>query len=342
MEDDPAMRFVVASYGTKHVGMLLTHLHSIARSHPEARAAVYWQDIPAPLIDAIRAAFPSFDFPRTEFEFHGDWIKRISNKVRAWNRAAAEYASEPALCLLDVDTLVHRDLAPFFSRNDAEVIFTWKPERTPLNTGVMLARGGEPVCAFLREWEKRTLEILETPELYAQANDFSRGYGGTDQMSFFQMIGYEPGRTTYEIELAGHRVRFRGEPCALLNETNSRPITAHTHVIHYKGGWQPILIEGRRFTRNRPRAASAEMYALYLESFMAALRRVNDATGGSWTPRDFNLHAPAWHRQTSAGARALLYSLHVARDYVRSAGEMMGHAVRLAARQWHAPHQSAK
>ena len=30
---------------------------------------MYWQDIPARLIDAVRAAFPRFDFQRTEFDF---------------------------------------------------------------------------------------------------------------------------------------------------------------------------------------------------------------------------------------------------------------------------------
>lgn len=312
------MRFLVASYGTKHIGMLVTHLHSIARSHPDARASVYWQQIPERFIGAIRAAFPRFDFIRTEFDFEGDWIKRISAKVLCWARAAEEAADESQLVFADADTLVLRDVAPFFESTKADIIFTEKPaEPAPLNTGVMLARGGPPATAFFCKWRERTLEILGNDALYRQANDPSLPYGGTDQMSFFQMIGHERGCTDYELRLGTESIRLHAAPCAQLNETNSRPLGDDIHIIHYKGGWQPILLQGRPFSRYRPRAASWEMFALYLRTFLDALARVNDAVGEQFTARDFGIVVP-WHfERESGGFRPAGYALWRVREAAR-------------------------
>jgi hypothetical protein len=320
------MRFIVASYGTKHLGMLLTHLDSIVRSHPAAGAAIYWQDIPAPVIDAIRVTFPRFDFMRTEIDFQGDWIKRISSKVMAWRRAADDHAGEERLCFADVDTLILRDLAPFFARTEADIVFTFKPERTPLNTGVMLARGGSAARAFFHEWEQRTNHILETPALYAQANDFSLGYGGTDQMSFFQMIGYESNRTDYELALAGERVRLHGEPCAQLNETNSRPLSEDISVVHYKAGWQSILLKGRPFTKNRPRVQGWEMFVLYLRRFQEVLAQLNTTAGTRFAARDFGIVIPSYCDPATGHFDAARYAVWCAREAGKSALRTLGYA----------------
>ncbi len=319
MAADQTLRFIVASYGTRHVGMLLTHLDSIARSHPEARAAVYWQDIPGRMIDALQATFPRYDFIRTEFDFSRDPVLRISSKVLAWCRAAEEHANEPLLCLADVDTLVLRNVTPFFERDTADVIFTDKPERTALNTGVLLAHGRPAATAFFCEWRDRTLEICRTPELYAQANDFSLGYGAADQMALWKMLSYERGRADYEIECGGERVKLRAELCAMLNETNSVPVTDDRHILHYKAGWQLILLQGGPFTRNRPRDTSWPMFTLYLTRFRVALAGLNDAAGAHFTARDFGIVIPSYFEPETGGFDATRYAMWRARAAGRSA-----------------------
>lgn len=319
MEDDPAVRFIVASYGAKHVGMLLTHLHSITLSHPEAKAAVYWQDIPEPLVAALRATFPRYDFHQTSFDFSNDFLLRISSKVHSWCRAVEEHAGEPELCLADVDTLVLRDVAPFLAKDDADVIFTHKPDRTALNTGVILAHGRAASVAFFRVWRDRTLAIIKDPELYRQANDYSLGYGAADQMALWQMLGYERGRADYKIEAAGTSVRLRAEPCAVLNETNSLPVTDEKHILHYKSGWQPILLQGRPFTRNRPRLDSWPMFTLYLRRFSAALTLLNGAAGARFTARDFNIVVPSYLEVESGAFDSTRYAFWRAREAAKSA-----------------------
>jgi hypothetical protein len=320
------MRFIVASYGPRHVGMLLTHLHSIARSHPSARVAVYWQDIPERLLDPVRQLFPNVDFIRTEFDLSSDFLQRISSKLNAWCRAVSDHAYEPEICLADVDTLVLRDLSSFF-KDAAQIVFTDKPEKSPLNSGVILARGGEAASAFFRLWNERTLEILRTPELRRQANDYSLHYGGGDQMALYQMLGYERGRVDYEVTVEGHRVAVRCEPCAVLNETNSLPINDRMHIIHFKSGWQPILLDGKPFTRNRPREKSWEMFTLYLTRFSEALTALNTAAGTHFTARDFNVVIPSYYKD--GGFNPVLYSLLQLKEGGKTAGRNFKRALEI-------------
>jgi hypothetical protein len=328
VENDPPVRFIVASYGAKHVGMLLTHLHSIAQSHPNARAAVYWQDIPLSLLAALRTAFPRYDFHETSFDFSNDFLLRISSKVHSWCRAAEEYAGEADLCWADVDTLVLRDVAPFLAKDGADVIFTDKPDRTALNTGVILAHGNVATVAFFRAWRDRTLAICRDPELYAQANDYSLGYGAADQMALWQMLNYERGRTDYTIEAEGEYVHLRAEPCALLNETNSVPVTAEKHILHYKSGWQPILLQGRPFTRNRPRETSWPMFTLYLREFRSALAHLNAPNSSDFSAHDFGVVIPSYLEVESGAFDSTRYAVHRAGEAAKAAMRTLGYAAR--------------
>jgi hypothetical protein len=271
--------------------MLLVFLRSVAQSHPAARVAVYWQDIPARLMDGIRAVSPHADFIETTFDFARDPLTRISSKVLCWARGAGEFEGEKQLVFCDSDTLVRRDLAWAFAGRE-DVVFTAKPENVPLNTGVMLARGGAATTAFFRAWCAATVRILETPELFAQANDQSLPYGGTDQMSLYQMLDYSRDRAVYEVSGA----TLRAEPCARLNETNSRHLSDEICVVHYKAGWQAILLRGRPFSRFRPRAESWEMLTLFLETFLAALRDVNRETDSGLTAHDYGIAWPWYWR----------------------------------------------
>ena len=298
------VRFVVANYGARHAGLLLAHLHSVARSHPDAAISVYWQDVPAELRDALQRVAPGADFIQTSYDFDADPLQRISSKVLCWARAVEENANESRLAFCDSDTLVRRKLDGFFGENDWDVTITAKPERVPLNSGVILARGGPSATAFFRMWRDETVRILQTPELFAQANDQSQPYGGTDQMSLYRMLPFREGATRYDMAGMGANARIRVVPCATLNETNSRPLTPETHIVHYKAGWQRILLDGRPFSRFRPRAESWEMLGFFLETFSEALAIVNSGSGRRFTPADFGICWPWYYQRGEFNAPA--------------------------------------
>lgn len=301
--------------------MLLTHLHSITRTHPEAAIAVYWQDIPERTLEALRVVAPKADFIPTAFDFAQDPLQRISSKVLCWARAAEEFSRERELVFCDSDTLVRRPLAGFFSAQDADIVVTEKPERVPLNSGVILARGGEAATAFFHTWREETLQILRTPELFAQANDQTQPYGGTDQMSLYRMLSYRAGTTRYSVRCGTQDVAVAMEACARLNETNSRPLADDIHVIHYKAGWQRILLDGRPFSRFRPRRESWEMLGLFLETFREALIAVNRQIGRTDRPADYGIRWPWYYRDGRWNAPA--YAAWRAREAAKRAWLMI-------------------
>src|SRR5688500_1388320 len=79
-----ALRFIVANYGARHAGMLLAHLHSIRKAHPEAAISVYWQDLPEEICAALKRVAPRAEFVRTDYDFDRDPLQRISSKVLCW------------------------------------------------------------------------------------------------------------------------------------------------------------------------------------------------------------------------------------------------------------------
>lgn len=277
--------------------MLLAHLRSIARTHPDAAVSVYWQDIPGHLLTALRSVAPSAEFVETAFDFAADPLQRISSKVLCWSRAADEHAGERELVFCDSDTLIRKPLSGFFESRGWDVVATRKPGQVPLNSGVMLARGGDPTSAFFRAWRDETLRILRTPELFAQANDQTQPHGGTDQMSLYHLLPYQDGEADYIVICAGTQARVHLEECSKLNETNSRPLADDIHVVHYKAGWQRILLDGRPFSRFRPRETSWEMLDFFLATFTEALEIVNRDARPPFTACDFGLRWPWYYRK---------------------------------------------
>lgn len=327
------MTFLVATYGAKHLGMLLAHLHALRRTHPAAKIEVYYQDWSTAQGDAIRRAHLEVTFIETHFDFANDRILRISSKTLAWEQAALRRPEGEDFCLLDVDTLVCKSLAPFFAEADFDVLFTWKESGFVLNTGVLLCRMNAATRAFFPHWREETLAILRDPARFRRANDPHEPFGAADQMALHEMLGYRAAQTRYAIDIGGERVRFRGEPCEMLNETRSCPITERTHIIHFKGGWQPILLDGRRFSRHRSRADCWEMYRYYLDTFREALDRLNATLGARWQPRDFHLHIPRYFDEPRPWRQRLLYLGHVVRDYVQEALALSRGAMRLLSRK---------
>ena len=155
------MKFVVATYGGKHAGMLLAHLHAIQGTHPGAEVEVYHQDLPPPIVEALIKSHSSVRWTETKFDFAADKILRISSKTLAWEFAMRRQPEGETVCLLDVDTLVRKDLRPFFADEGIDVIFTCKPGGFVLNTGVLLCRINPRTRAFFERWRSETIGILQ-------------------------------------------------------------------------------------------------------------------------------------------------------------------------------------
>lgn len=282
-------RFIISIFGEKHIGMLLSNLYSLLKNVPESQVSVFWQDISPKLKNDFKKAFTEIDFIDTAFDFSSDEIKRISSKTLMWHHAAEKFKNN-SLCFIDVDVLVIKDVSKFFD-NNFDILFTYKEDRFPLNTGVLFCKGNV-FEIFFKKWLEETLLILNNNFLISLAMSTKHPFGGADQMSFYKILNYSKKNDQYKIAIDNQKITFKGIPCDILNETTSTKIKKTAHIIHYKGGWQPILLEGKGFTRYRSKKKSWEMYLLYLKTHKKALEYFNKALNKNYKLGSFGIKIP--------------------------------------------------
>lgn len=253
--------FVTSIYGTNYLPFLAPHLYSVSRCHPEAIELVLWQDIPTHEIDLLSYAFPHCRFVAIEDTIEGDLNQRLAKKVDCWQAACKLYPDNP-LCFIDCDALLVKPIGGFLTAN-VDVLYTWKDEPFPLNLGVLLVRDGRTGQPVLEEWGARTKRIVTDRNALSKALALS---GDASQHAFREMIGFVNYDNLVGRSIRGRNIVFKGVPCRLLNETNSVPITDDTHIIHYKAGWHPILLDGADFSEYRAERASSEMYDFWVKT----------------------------------------------------------------------------
>lgn len=299
------MRFVTSVYGKKYGGMLLSLLYSVRQSNPNARMTIYWQDVASETL-LLKKVFSEFDFVDTTHDVSYDLVNRIAHKTLLWADAAARHKHE-RIVFVDVDMLILKDLSGFFD-DSFDIAFTYKDEQYPVNTGTFLACGSTATEEFFKKWHSETKKILSDPLLRARATSSSYPYGAPDQMAFYTLIEFKRGSTEYAVTVGGKRLRCKGLPCELLNETNSRPLNDRMHIIHYKGGWHSILIDGTDFTPRRPKEDSWEMYLLYLKTYREALAYAAQRLGNRMPRKGFGITRPLYLNE-SLDVSPLLYTV---------------------------------
>ncbi|MCF7866685.1 hypothetical protein K9L67_00950 [Candidatus Woesearchaeota archaeon] len=290
--------FVIAVYGIKYSGMLLTLLYSIKVSNPEANTYVIFQDIDEDTIKILKTKFKRCHFIKTKFDFSKNKIERISSKTLMWFTAIKLIPKEN-LCFLDVDTLVLKDISGVFKK-DFDVGFTYKNEHYPLNTGVLFIKRNRKTIKFFNEWKNQTFNIIKNKELFDIANSKEWPYGGSDQMSFYKLIDYKKDLKTYELKM--NKIKLCAFECSEYNVTKSKKINEKQKIIHYKGGWQRVLLENKTFTKYRSLKDSKEMYFKYLTTYLTAIEYISNK-------KMFRLAIPAWADTKKRKINMILYGL---------------------------------
>lgn len=313
--------FVTTLFGARYNGMLLTLLYSIKKNVPDADCFVFHQDNEG-LFQDVKDAFPETTFVRTNFSFSDDKVLRISSKTLMWSDAVSWLLKNKGpqydfTVLLDVDTLVLKDPFPELEGLDvldADVLITLKEnEKWPINTGVVIARVSNKTAEFFSAWKARTFDLFQDAVALKQASSVDAPYGGVDQMSMYQLIGYAAGEKNFN-DAHGLGLRIKGIPCMSFNETNSRPITERTCIIHFKGGWQPILLDGKNFTKNRSKRECWPMYTQYLDAYKRAIGYLASKTGRPWDSKECGIYVPHYYDKESFHHQ-LAYALHCVKNY---------------------------
>jgi FkbM family methyltransferase len=250
------MRFITTVYGDSFLPLLWVHLQSIACYYPFNPVSIFYEDISLFEIKLLKMKFSDYEFIGGYDSIHEkDRKKRIALKLVYLSMACERYPNE-TLCILDCDTAICCNFSNLIN-NDFDVLYTWKNEQFPLNTGVIILKSKSNVRKFMKRWLKLTEKIVANPAKLQVAMKLS---GGADQQAFLEILNVHDLDSITDREIDGEKVRFKGIACKYLNETNCVPITEDTHIIHYKSGWHSILLEKTPFTKNRPQESCKEMF----------------------------------------------------------------------------------
>lgn len=308
-------KYITCLFGDRYIGMLVALLESIISNDPQAKVEVYYQDINKSLFDKVSTAYKDVKFVQTSYNFSKDRVARISSKTLMWTEAIKAQPKDSIICILDVDTIVVRSPFHIISDINTDVVITSKNEQFKLNSGVMLVRAGDAANAFFDLWLEETVKILSNSHLTSIASSSQHPYGGADQMSLFQIINYHESHSEYQVICKDCVVKVRSVSTNVLNETNSVPIGEATHVIHFKGGWQQILLYKGRFKKARTREKCMPMYSFFLKTFQKGLERINESTSSNLMPVDLGVPIPLWYQQKSIYLRESMYFLYTLRGF---------------------------
>jgi hypothetical protein len=290
------IHFLTTVTNNRFLGLLRPHLESALKHHPGSTATVIHHKITPDRLVGLTACFPEVEFLAQGLTAEETPEKTISGKIRWFLKAITSVADGTPVVLIDCDTLIVRPLDVFFETG-FDLAYTWKEDGFALNTGVLLAHAGPKLESLLEHYCRLVEETFREPDKLEIAR--SRA-GAVDQYSLMKIIHPDkeplpwkemPIKTRSDwydgphvVQIGADEIRLHGFNCIDLNETRSVPITERTHVIHYKSGWQKILLDGALFTAKRPQSECREMHDYWKAASLSAYHRLAENSLLSITP----------------------------------------------------------
>lgn len=271
--------FVVATYGARYAPFIYAFLDSLARSYPDPEVLLLYSRTPAEDIAAFHGLSPRLTARDIGSAGATQVAERrstsealdqaISRKLRYWGEALHETRAE-IVAFCDTDLLVLQKFDHFLEDGD-DLVITYLPKGTLLNSGLVLCRNVPAVRHFFSLWRDLTEEILASPE---RARAAAERNGGADQDSLVSLLGYGRQTARFTVRLpGGEEIRVRPVPCAMLNEIRCTPVTSDKHIFHLKGRWHPIVLDGGPFGKTRPLESCQAIMQLWLDCFASGARR---------------------------------------------------------------------
>jgi hypothetical protein len=254
------MDFKIAFYGTQYLDYLKVAVQSILQSNPDSLIHISYSDIRREALKPIRDIENTRLYRSRYSVGETDMRKRVPLKLNKWYELLGMGNAKHNI-LLDVDTLVVQNMAPIFDR-DFDIMLTYKTDedeglKWPINTGVVAYKGN--VSVFVREWQRRTINIIDNPSLLESA---VLSWGAADQAALGTMVRCKHGQTTFDNRtVEGFDVA--GIPCSVMNETRCVPASnKEAMILHYKGSWHKVF-QNDSFRHDRPQSKCYYMYSLW-------------------------------------------------------------------------------
>ena len=251
------MHFFTSIYGEKYLPFLRVFLRSLTDTQKDYELTVAWDDVPKLEIEILAQHFPDVRFQRCDegIEDISNVHQRVPMKLRYWMKFLESVDEDTSVGFLDVDTMLMADIADRLPV-DADLVFTWKAERFPLNTGVILLRNSPATRRFMAAWLAETNSIIADDVTLQKACET---YGAADQRALAELLPHHDFTSNSEKDFGDGVVRICPAPCEVLNQTNSQPISDTTKLYHLKSGWHRILLEDGNHTKWRTPADCSDI-----------------------------------------------------------------------------------
>ncbi len=237
------LEICISLYGEEKITLLYALLASIIQVYEGDNSVsinLLVQDVSESVIKEIKRKV-NLDLRVTKYE-NSIGRDRISGKMNLW-KGLVDSSTKDNILLLDADTVLVRDVRPFFDKNFS-IGFTYKTDEDenlswPINTGVIFIKNNLLSKLFFHKWVNLTGDFVRDCK---NEDRRLKEWGALDQAAFGFLIG------AYYSEVFSKGVYVdgcfvQGFPCSVLNETRCKSLE-NCYVIHYKGWFQKVVLSG--------------------------------------------------------------------------------------------------
>jgi hypothetical protein len=287
------MQRVIAScvYGNKHTPFVFTFLYSVTKTCPDARIIIGYHDFSLVELNLLKISYPFVEFISLDnTNLKGlSHAANASQKINTWFQLFDLHTKEnDQILFLDIDTLMIKSPFEIFT-SDIDLVLTRKKGKWPLNSGVLFVCKNANTQTIFYNWLILTNKIISSMHLNSQAE---ASYGGADQDALIKTLGISKciidfDLDTYMYAYLESNIKIKFVNCEEYNQTDSAKITPSTKIIHYKAGWHNILINGARYTKNRPKSSSFEFHQIWKNCYTQAKNHLYESVyNKSWEQED--------------------------------------------------------
>lgn len=261
-------------FGNDYIPMLITFLESACGKN--VSGVVGYANVTETLISPLTRVYEDWTFQKIEIENDPKNIHRnISKKMSGWRQIIDTNSRDGDLILFqDCDTI----FTEFFDSEDLKGIdigITVKDaaEKFRLNTGVVVLRNSPVMRDFVQKWETITEEILNCDDKLNTATSEKFPYGGGDQMALWQLLELNNEKLNGKKNVYFKDLKVSLLKTAEYNACENRINPSLAKIIHFKGAFHRLLLEGEPFLSERTEVLSQFQLAMaYSYNYRAVAR----------------------------------------------------------------------
>lgn len=270
---------VTRFFGSKLLPFLVVALNSLQAHEDDASITVLVSDLNQTVEDDLKTAFPRVTFTRvSDVSIGSKWghPELASSKLQTVYPFVRDSVQEGDHCFLFDSDLMFIGPVTHLVDQSWDLLFTLRSGPWPLNAGFVGIRKSDVANAYLADVTAQNVKILKSRSKSVKSN---RLYGGPEQHAFVKPL------TKRNIRLESHDpsehvraessdgLRVLSVPCKKYNESDATLLGSDSRVIHFKSGWQNLILGEGEFTTKRPEHLAIPLAAEFMGHLESVLAR---------------------------------------------------------------------